>query len=258
MTQAQFRFTDDQRKQLAAVGVIFEQIAALETVLPVVHAWFTNPAPMQDVLDELNGLSKALGDAQKAMTRVLSPQPEIKAKREAESRLEQAHYLLELENYQSVLNTIKNAIHVLNPIRKTVTLAIDKLPRTQRRSNQATPRAIEFIDSALMRSWAQVKISVHQGEFDSNLASPQFDLTPPYPHGVSSAEKSPFREICRVCYEVITGDRNADPERAIKAFVKEVKTRDERQRRELGISENSSPGTAAPKKTKLVSVTKNR
>lgn len=94
--QAKFAFNQAQRKQLTALWVIEEQITALENVLPVVHAWITNPAPMQDVLDELQGFSNALDGALRAMSRVLSPLPGIKATLETQSRLEQAHYLIEL------------------------------------------------------------------------------------------------------------------------------------------------------------------
>lgn len=254
--QAKFAFNQAQKKQLAALLVIEEQITALEKVLPVVHAWITNPAPMQDVLDELQGFSNALDGAQRAMSRVLSPLPGIKATLEIQSRLEQAHYLIELRNYQSILNSIENAVKVLEPIQKTAAAAINALPRTQRRSNQASPRAIEFIDSALIRSWALVKIPVHHGEFDPTLESPQCGHTPLYPHVPSSADNSAFREICRVCYQVITGKQDADPERAIKTFIKQQRARDDSQRRELGITANPSSGTAASKKPKLVSVTK--
>lgn len=254
-THAQFVFTTDQRCRLARHNVIEAQIAALEKVLPVVHAWISNPAPLQNVRDELKGLSKSLDSAQTSMERVLKPVPGIKAMLEAQSRLEQAHYLRELENYESILNTIADAVKVLEPIRQATTAAIDALPRVQRRSNRASPKAIEFIDSALISSWAQVNIPVHHGEYDPNSVQPLGGHTPPYPHVPSSGDGSPFREICRICYEVITGDKNADPERAIKAFVNQSKARDKKQRKELGIVCNPLPGTAASKKTRLPSVT---
>lgn len=39
------------------------------------------------------------------------------------------------------------------------------------------------------------------------------------PIGLSSDVGSPFREICRICYQAASGNTEADPERAIKSFI---------------------------------------
>lgn len=39
---------------------------------------------------------------------------------------------------------------------------------------------------------------------------------------LSSSEDSQFRAICGICYEAMTGEAGADPERAIKAFIASI------------------------------------
>ncbi len=45
----------------------------------------------------------------------------------------------------------------------------------------------------------------------------------PYPFPPSTNVTSPFREIVGVCYQAMFGREGIDPERAIRAFVREVR-----------------------------------
>jgi hypothetical protein len=53
---------------------------------------------------------------------------------------------------------------------------------------------------------------------------------------LSSSPGSPFREICGICYEVMTGKPGADPERAIKNYIRAKRRSENAQRAEMGIA----------------------
>ena len=53
---------------------------------------------------------------------------------------------------------------------------------------------------------------------------------------LSSAPASSFRDICAVCYEAATGKADADPERAVKAFVAQQRKSEATARAEVAVS----------------------
>lgn len=86
--------------------------------------------------------------------------------------------------------------------------AIADLPR-QRRDDAASPKPVEWIDAALLRTWET------GGEPGTR-----------YPFVRSVGLKSAFRQVVGVVYEAATCRVGADPERAIRSFLAQSRTRD--------------------------------
>lgn len=242
------------------MGVIDAQIAALEGVLPTCRAWTANAPPMQNVLDELKDFSKAIDGAHGSIVKMSQAGKIIPARFEAQQRIEVAYsdIAIPLGGYDGADQLLKRAQEALIAVQKVVANALQNLPRRQRRSYAANPRAIEWIDNALTLAFANQHYPVSSGEYDpaDTTALQMPTPPPPYPFPVSSGVTSPFRIIAGICYEVITGRPDADPERAIKAHLKLRNTRDKNQIATMNISTGSAARTAGAKKSKLPPVTK--
>jgi hypothetical protein len=95
-----------------------------------------------------------------------------------------------------------------------LTLARYRLPR-QARHRLADPRPIRLIWDALMQA--------HDRMFPNSIH-------------LTWSPGSEFREIVQICYEVLIGGADVDPERAIKSFARLEWTRDERAQKMVGVS----------------------
>lgn len=190
-------FSDDQRSRLREHGVIDEQLLALEKVLPLCHSMWADRAPLNAVRDELRKLANALHRAcrqLKAMENADQKRIHLR-RREAYSNLQIAlvDMGIDLENIQ-----------VIHRIAEAVDRALaDLLPSKQRRPHAALPHPVHLLDDALHTGWAAQKTR--------------------YPHAPSIAPEGRFRAIVGICYEAFTGKQDSDPERAIKAYLLQLK-----------------------------------
>lgn len=256
---ATLNFNENQKNELKTLGVLDAQIVELEKVLPTCRAWTADAPPMQDVLDELMDFSKAINGAHDSIVKMSQAGKTIPARFEAQQRIEVAYsdIAIPLGGYDGADQLLKRAQEALIAVQEVVANALQNLPRTQRRSYAANTRAIEWIDNALTLTFANQHYPVSSGEYDpADTSALQMPTPPPpYPFPVSSGVTRPFRIIAGICYQVITGKPDVDPERAIKTYLKQRKTRDEKQRAAMNISMDSAARTAGGKKSKLPSVT---
>ena len=110
--------------------------------------------------------------------------------------------------------------------------ASETLPAKPARWRKADPRPIKRIMEALYAGWSKAKgTSVrrtpeYQTPEEAFVAIGQV-RTNPFPKELraSSAPGSPFREIAGICYEAAGGGQDSDPERAIKAYMAESRSR---------------------------------
>lgn len=189
-------FTDNQRERLCRLGLLAEQIAELESVLPLNRALLEQPAGMGDVRTELVDLSAALNCAHAAVENV--------DKGKSLERLErnEARWRLELADFETTgtWDTLPTALKALAAADIVIQRALADLPNKQRGSVAADFRPVALIKEALLRGF----IKAHKPPF------------PRYTLRVSSSEGSTFREIVGICYEAM--GKNTDPERAIKEY----------------------------------------
>lgn len=203
MNDIKVPFSFAQKRSLWRLGLIDAQIHQLETVgLPTAIAWFTltSPARQQDVAYELSLLAKTLKTANKKMARLVTASAANKALFEVQQRIFKAAY-----DTKHHLEIIKSTNVELGKALAVVERATIDLPRAQRRNQTASPQPVKIIDDALCRGFAN--------------GHPPDRAIPPYTLRRSSSPTSAYRKIIRICYQAM-GQKNADPERAIKAFIR--------------------------------------
>lgn len=195
------RFSGRQRAELLALGLDPQAIDQIETeALPMVADRLLNPPPARnDVLDELRGLSAALGKARDAVERLLNADDRVPHLLAAKRAIRGGGV-----RYQMGGMRLDEASQAMAAGLGEVAAAVDRLRQQgPARHQSADPFPIERIHRAVLRA------RVHAGE-DVGAA----DIVP------SASPTSAFRKMVGICYEAI-GAPNADPERAIKAYVAE-------------------------------------
>jgi hypothetical protein len=199
-------FTADQRKRLLALGLLQSQIDELEAVLPLAAAFIQAPPALADVRDCLVRISGAQKRASKELLRLLDVAPTLPALLEAQYRVLAAD---SLASNRDPGETVRVANYALFAAGAVFQRALDDLPPppTQRRHRAASAIPIFQLDAAMLRGF----IKSH-GE----TARPM----PLYAPKRSASPGSQYRRIVGICYEAM-GQRNTDPERAIKAFIRE-------------------------------------
>ncbi|MBI3375006.1 MAG: hypothetical protein HY017_25065 [Betaproteobacteria bacterium] len=197
-------FSPEQRAELHRLGAIDAQIDELEAnALPISLAWLRNPPTLQDVRDQLEAVFVAVECAAAAMSGLLRAGDAMTlAKREAQARILEACYEIHHDPHDEH-DLVEKASYALSRVQAVVKHARDSLPNAQRRTGAASPRPVEWIYQSLV----------------SGFTKGHRQPLPPYTLRVSSSQGSPFREIVGICYDAM-GQRNTDPERAIKAFIK--------------------------------------
>jgi len=218
-------FDEEQVAELRGLGLPDVQILALKHALLGVHACLVQAVPMSDVRDELAALQSAMTVAVKRLRRVrrsTAPAPW-----EALMRIQKARP----EHVDSIdgdrwNDDLAHAEQALRDLLETVGWAIEDLPTGQRRYRAANPEAIGHIHRGLMKGWTEA----HAGQ-----AFPAFPFRP------SINPTGPFRTIVKICYAAVTGHHDADPERAIKAYIRNE--REAAKRREV---ERAGIGMADP------------
>lgn len=192
------QFTQAQRDILKNQGLIDEQIKELETILPLCRAWLRNLPTMTEVREGLRDLDKAISKTRRLISKAHNATQRTPGQNEILQRLFSADYE---ENHS--LETISKTMETLAQMQSITNRALTDLPREQRRHTSANPYPVQCIDNALVKGF------IKGGD-------PPF---PPYTLKRSSSPNCPYRNIICICYEAMGFD-NADPERAIRNFLK--------------------------------------
>lgn len=203
-----FRFTPEQRKQLAEDEVSPKQIEKLEGRACLIgRAWLRKSPPRAKVSKRISALGKHLRAARLALEGILAGNaPECRA---AEGFLGQAVSKLGKEAKLPDPSSLEALERICED-------ALTMLPK-QTWHREADPRIIQWIYEDLVAGHGAEYCSLGVGD-DWSATGPDI---PPFTIKPSSSPGGPFRKIVSVCYEAMTGDRDADPERAIKAFIKQ-------------------------------------
>jgi hypothetical protein len=181
LTPTRWTFTEEQQKDLLALGLHPEQVQRLKLTLPSI-GWRCARGPgMQDVRDKLSDLVKPLRRAEKLYVRLSTSR--ILASAEARERL----YLA-----QETLKVGLDALHdSLESASKIVNRALDDLPRTRRSTRRNTAEFVRLIHKALAGGHAEHFV---------NRGKPM----PPFLITVTRKRK-PFPEIARMVSEASGG-----------------------------------------------------
>lgn len=191
-------FSQHQRQELLALGLGSKVLEYIEIeALPTARVFLKKPPRKNDVRNELRDLQLALTKAQDAIERLLDATPAL-------PHLKAAQAVLTAGQGRHVMGGIR-----LNETSKSLTVSIkliadglEQMPPGPLRHRSADPYPVELIHDAL-----QAGSIAESGDPDA--------------HGVwpSASPTSAFRRLVGVCYEAIDA-QFADPERAVKAYVK--------------------------------------
>jgi hypothetical protein len=196
------RFTDLQRSELQALGLIDEVLHELEVRgLPTASRLLTREPARGDVLAELQSLEKSLRDAQAAVMRILTVSEDV-APHAVEAR---RHLLVAGPAYGAGVRALFDVRDALTAAVGVAQQARSRAPRDPLRHRAASHRPVEAIHECMQL-----------GRLIAGRDSLPKSLRP------SASPTSPFRRIVGICYEAIDAP-TADPERAIKAYVKRWK-----------------------------------
>lgn len=191
------RFNPEQRQQLLTLGILEAQIARLErdALQPAEYALRQLPR-LQDVRDELAEVKKAISDAKKALSRLLSADDESTALGETLQRV--INEDLKMQGDGQVLERLLYPLAAANAV---VERAQKTLPDEQRRPHSASFYPIQLIDEALRQGFQDSQPDVEEANFK-----------------LSSSPNSLFRNVVGICYEAM-GQASTDPYRAITAYL---------------------------------------
>jgi hypothetical protein len=199
-------FSQTQRDDLSKLGVTNHQLQQLGMVLPIVRNEHAQPKAIADNLREIvqlaTELSRKLSRPDKTVDQVVA--------------LLDAHFW-EAEQERTRTNseeTLPIGKHVsdrylprLIELMDAAKVELERAPKARRgRPNTASPSPVRAIHNALRIGWR----STHCRDND------------PYPNALkpSKNDTSAFYKIVSICYEAVDG--NPDPERAIKAYLKQI------------------------------------
>lgn len=221
-----FKFSASTRKHLTDLALTSRQISEIEQALPIVSNYLERTQTIADVKAELQAANNALRDTAKTVNRLLHAPTSERAVIEARNRA-----ITSIGECDSDEEIFSKLLTLADGAAAVLSNAIAALPR-QRRSDAGSYYPIERIDRAIMKGLIAVKAG-------KDRTTPKFNnkLRP------SSNPTSNFRQIIGLCYDTI-GQRNNDPERAIKAYVARCKAR---QRTGLDRIKNSKTGTSGGK-----------
>ena len=209
-----FKFTPEQCGRLKLYCVSVMQIEALER-----HSCFLGRAilcgknpPRNDVAKKIESLRKHMIAAHEILT------DNTLAGRNARAFLQSAdeELIIDLPALMAVATVCNEAVAMLP---------------SQTRDRKADPRIVGMIYSDLVSGRAKEHIAIRKGDGPSTARKLPKDRIE-----LSSSPGSRFREIVCICYEAMT-DKEVDPERAIKSFIRARKDQTRRQRAELGIGQ---------------------
>jgi len=192
-------FKAHQRTDLLALGVASKAIECIEVeALPIARQFLKRPPRKNDVQRELNDLEKTLTKAHGAIERLLDAPGSVPHLKAALAQIAGGYGRHSLGGLR------------LNETSKSLSIAIDvvakgiaQVPPGPLRHRSADPYTIELIHNALQHG---------------SIAA----TGDPMSHGLkpSASPTSGFRRMIGICYEAIDAPY-ADPERALKAYLKE-------------------------------------
>ena len=197
------RFEPHQRAELEQLGVVPEAIKLLEfEALPLAQAILEQEPAHADVRGELQAVADALQAARQAVERLLNAKRAVPHLMAARSRIAGGGHrnMMGGMRLDETSQSLATSIDVLAQ-------ALATLPDKPLRRQSASSLPIDHIHRAL-----------RVGSVMARLAP---GAEPPFPEvSPSSSVTSAFRRVVGICYEAI-GAPSTDPERAIKAFVKD-------------------------------------
>lgn len=208
-------FTVAQRKRLELLGVIPEQVEHLRLACTVMPLWLQSPPARNEVRDILENVASLSSQLETRLQEI------VKQRDRAHGY---AHGLIEVRYWAARPGDGEpTASHHFLPRLKALTdaanQAAESLPKEQAR-RRASTSPIGRIQDALLQGWRDA-----HGTRVTTDNRPQ--KTPPkYPVKLrpSSSPTSAFLELCCICYEV-SGVDEANPERAIKAYLRQTTQR---------------------------------
>ncbi len=209
-------FSEDQRHDLRALGVLDRQLERLETeALPGCIALLSASPTMTDVRTELDTLAANIRATHAQLARMARNHDVGAADREALARFygEMSDDDIcpeDRSDPSALLRQLDNAL-------RAAERALSSLPQQQRRYAAASPAPIRRIDEALKRGWADANYTIRLGD------EPVTSRAIPEPYPFPPSRNGAFADVIRICYEVVLGIRDADPARAVRAYVDEVR-----------------------------------
>lgn len=232
-----YSFSVDSRCSLRKLGLIDEQLAELEKVLPFCRLDTEDAAPLGDVRSELQSLQKTT-DRTLGATRRLSVA--------ASPGLQEALNRVQMASHQTGgdCREIERAQKALAALNDVLGKTLGDLPKKARPTKAASPHPIDRIYHALALGWGR-----GGGGRAFNLApEPEIRDGVARVMRASRAEATrTFEAIVQVCYETIGKPRDYVPERAIKSFRRLQRADDARraavvqEMRDARPSENLTP-----------------
>jgi len=196
-----YEFSPDRRRDLRDLGLIKEQIAELEKVLPSCRLGIEGGPRLQDVRGELREATKAIATAALLLRRLADATVRTPARFEALNRLQLACY-----EYAGDCNEIERARDAVETLALAAPKALVDLPKHARRPKSGSARPIELIHDALIRGWG---VGGRGKAF--NVELPRL--------------RKKFQEIVDICYEPIGAKLDYSPEKAMRAFFKRLEAR---------------------------------
>ncbi len=233
MRATSVKFSPEQVSHLRKLGLFENQIKRVNEVLPLCRAVLSSAPPIAEVRDELASLIGALEAVGHRTAAMLTSAERSRAAIEAEARVQVAAYDLSQSDPHGQVRAsddeIADALNAIRPVLSSARRALVALPEFSRRHRKASPIPVQLINSALLLGWG----SVYHPVRDSDAPLEDFSLAPPYPFSPSVSQSKPFRAIVGVCYDAFSDSESMDPERAIKAFLREERAIRERMRAEM-------------------------
>ena len=218
-------FNAAQRRELASLGLSDIQVQELRDVLDVVRWRLQKPAARNEVKKLLSEVLAASADLTGLLERMA---PAIdKAHQGALGILGRTYWLMQTPGDWD-LDLTDHLIPRLQSLHEAARLGLHLLPESPTRNKTGAWEPVHVIDQALLLGWlkqnAPAESDVHSYGFAEMLAygdDELLELQVPADFRASASPGCAFRRIVGICYAAVGG--NPDPERALKAYMKNKK-----------------------------------
>lgn len=195
-------FGAERLQELRGLGVDAHQVAELEIILPDIRTFIRRSATTAGTADLLGEIERLASDLSRKLHALATMSDAEHFK--AGSHLERGYWSRRLSD--SGPTVAAHMVPRLETIAAVAREARGALPSGKpTRHRIADPAPVRLISESLYRGWLK---SSPSGAYPRSLQP-------------SSSPGAPFRRIVGICYEAVGG--TADPERAIKAFVGQVR-----------------------------------
>jgi hypothetical protein len=201
------RFAPDQVDSLRRHSLTDVQIVELSRALLGCQVSIAPFVPMAQVREELTSLRLSLETSLKALRHLMRTDSGAAFEAHLRMQVARADHTTPIDG-QRLDDDARHAAGATTTMLEAVGWALAGLPVDQRRRRSASPEPVRKIHDALLKGW----VARHRGGF-----------MPPFPFKPSSNSTSDFYEIVATCYAAFTKNRDSDPERAIKAYIRENK-----------------------------------